>query len=657
MNTMKKNAGKHILQLGIIAIIAVFILKLFPGAEPANVEAYCPMGGLQSLATYLNTSTLACSMSVVQITMGIALAVCVMLFSRLFCGYVCPLGTVSEWLGKAGRKMKINIVVASGSLADKMLRGIKYILLFWIFYMTLSSSELFCKNFDPYYAVATGFQGEITLWMTVISIVILFAGNLCIGMFWCKYICPLGALSNIFKFALTFLAIALLTVLINFSGWFSLPIIWSLAMACVITYIYEIVYHKSKVFPLLNIVRDTEVCNKCGLCTKTCPHKIDLTQATVVKDIDCTLCGDCIAACHQNALQVNGKSGLRWVPALLVVILFFLSIWVSSHWELPTIEERWGDTSKHTNLVMFEKEGMRTVKCYGSSKAFSAKMQHVPGVYGVTTFVGRFAVQVYYDPQETTQEEVEKAIFTPTKHKLETPPAEMSKLKIITLGVENLFDRMDIIYLGNIIREHEGFYGIVSEYDCPVRIKLYMDINKPVDKKELKEIVEIPEYNMPQHGGTVKVIKCDYELISLSEQVDTIGRLEFLQMMFPAFKGVFKETETGNEDNVAVYELEYPELDLPYYQNMMPYFANFLSAKDGLLACETALNVDIPVIRITYDKGVFAEEKIWEIVQSPKWTIRYSDGSTEEMSAVYHFNKQGKNRSPESALIKEEENE
>lgn len=54
--------------------------------------------------------------------------------------------------------MKININITTGSIADKILRAVKYILLFWIFYMTISSSELFCKNFDPYYAIATGFK-------------------------------------------------------------------------------------------------------------------------------------------------------------------------------------------------------------------------------------------------------------------------------------------------------------------------------------------------------------------------------------------------------------------------------------------------------------------------------------------------------------------
>ena len=61
---MKKNSWKHVLQLGVIALIAGFILKVFFGGAPANVESYCPFGGLESLATYLNTETLACSMSV-----------------------------------------------------------------------------------------------------------------------------------------------------------------------------------------------------------------------------------------------------------------------------------------------------------------------------------------------------------------------------------------------------------------------------------------------------------------------------------------------------------------------------------------------------------------------------------------------------------------
>ena len=71
-------------------------------------------------------------------------------------------------------------------------------LLFTILYFTLSSSELFCKKLDPFYAVATGFKGEIVLWMSLTSLALLLLGGFVVKMFWCKYICPLGAASNIF---------------------------------------------------------------------------------------------------------------------------------------------------------------------------------------------------------------------------------------------------------------------------------------------------------------------------------------------------------------------------------------------------------------------------------------------------------------------------
>lgn len=178
------------------------------------------------------------------------------------------------------KKMKININITTGSVVDKILRAIKYILLFWIFYMTISSSELFCKNFDPYYAIATGFKGELTAWMALISIACLFLGNLFINMFWCKYICPLGALSNVFKFTLTFLGLLILSLIL---GYFGLPMqwYWLLGASCVIGYIFEIVYHESKVFPLLRITRDDEKCNHCGLCSKKCPQQIDVANLKV----------------------------------------------------------------------------------------------------------------------------------------------------------------------------------------------------------------------------------------------------------------------------------------------------------------------------------------------------------------------------------------
>ena len=173
----KPNYLKHILQWGVLAAIAGTVLWANFSEKPVDVEAYCPFGGLQAFGTYLVNNSLACSMSMLQIMMGLVLAVGVILFSKLFCGYLCPLGTVGEWMGRAGKKLHLQVEVPSGSIVDKLLRVVKYVLLFTILYFTLSSSELFCKKLDPFYAVATGFKGEIVLWMSLTSLTLLLLGG------------------------------------------------------------------------------------------------------------------------------------------------------------------------------------------------------------------------------------------------------------------------------------------------------------------------------------------------------------------------------------------------------------------------------------------------------------------------------------------------
>lgn len=94
--------------------------------------------------------------------------------------------------GPRRKKLHLQVEGSSGSIVDKLLRVVKYVLLFTILYFTLSSSELFCKKLDPFYAVATGFKGEIVLWMSLTSLTLLLLGGFVVKMFWCKYICPLG---------------------------------------------------------------------------------------------------------------------------------------------------------------------------------------------------------------------------------------------------------------------------------------------------------------------------------------------------------------------------------------------------------------------------------------------------------------------------------
>ena len=70
MSKIKKNLWRHVLQLGVIAVIAEFILKVFFRRRTSQRRGLLSVRGLQSLVTYLNSNTLACSMSIVQIMMG-----------------------------------------------------------------------------------------------------------------------------------------------------------------------------------------------------------------------------------------------------------------------------------------------------------------------------------------------------------------------------------------------------------------------------------------------------------------------------------------------------------------------------------------------------------------------------------------------------------
>ena len=266
----KPNLPKLLLQWGVLLALAGTILRAKLSGEGVDVEAYCPFGGLQAFGSYLARGSLACSMSMLQIAMGLALAAGVVLLAKLFCGYLCPVGTVVGWLGGLGRRLGLRRELRAGGAADRLLRGVKYALLFVVFYFTLSSSELFCHKLDPYYAVATGFEGEIVLWMSLVMLVVLLAGSLCVGMFWCRYVCPLGAASNLFRRWPLLLAAALAAWALGAWGvpraW-----LWVLVLLCGGGALWEMASQHDRLVPLLHVRRDVARCNGCGRCERHCP--------------------------------------------------------------------------------------------------------------------------------------------------------------------------------------------------------------------------------------------------------------------------------------------------------------------------------------------------------------------------------------------------
>ena len=659
-STIKRNWPKYLLQWGVLAALAAFLL--IPGKDPANPEAYCPMGGLQALTTFFVRGSLPCSMSMMQIVMGIVLAAAVVLFSKLFCSYLCPLGTVQDLLMKLRNTIGWRgIVVKNGTVADKVLRVIKYVLLFWIFYSTATASELFCKNLDPYYAVATGFKGEITLWMSLISVAAVILCGFMVNMFWCKYLCPLGAISNSLKFWVWIVVLAAAYYLLGTIGvnvpWWAL-----LAAFCVVGYLLEILCGKPRL-QVLHIMKNDSKCTHCGLCTKACPYGIDVAgcRAGAVKAVDCTLCGECTAVCPVDAIHtgVCVKGGRNvWnvlAPAVIALVLMGIGLWAGGKYELPTINVTWGieqtledGTVKQlmdpSSLKTLEMEGLRSVKCYGSSMAFKAKLEKIRGVHGVKTFVSHHRAVITYDPAATTPEIIQESVFTPSKFRVNTPDmATVDSIKVVTIRTENMYDKLDLNYLGLQMRlTDKNIYGLESEFACPLIVRVYMDASETADKAWFKKIVNMKELEMPVHGGGTKITPVNFKFVDLEDGESYISTESFIRKMFTPFKAQFSSrVEEFAGKPQFVYEIPDANYEKPIILRNLPFVSNHLSKNDGIIGVYLELDNNLtPALMIRYAAPMTAD-RVWELLNMDKWTITYKKDDVREEAAKLKFKNPG----------------
>ena len=651
-STIRKNWPKYILQWGVLAALVLFLTGVIPSKEAADPEAYCPLGGLQALATYLAQGSLPCSMSSLQVMMGIALVAAVVLFSKLFCAYICPVGTVQDLTRKARIRLRIkDIKIRNGSAIDKILRIVKYALVFWIFYMTVEASELFCKNLDPYYAVATGFKGEITLWMSITTVSLVVLGSFLIDMFWCRYLCPLGAISNSLKF---WIWIGVLFGTYYIADVLGANIPWAVLLGafCILGYLLEVFHAKPKM-QLLYVMKDNSACNNCGLCVKKCPYHIDVKTCPNgrLESVDCTLCGECVTSCASEALKIGvlrRKQSKYWkyVPSFLTVVLIAFGMWTGGKFELPTIDMKWGiENVDPSTLQTMSIEGLRSVKCYGSSMTFKAQVEKVPGVHGVKTFVNRHSVEILYDPAITTAEKIQEAIYTPAKFRVNTPDHNaVDSLKVVTIRTEKMYDKLDINYLGMQMRlSGKKIYGLESEFSCPLIVRVIMDPSENLSEEWFEDIVEMDVLQMPVHGGGVNEIEVDYEFIGMEDGYHMISTADHIRSMFSSFNVQWKSRiEAAGKKQQYILEIVDKNYEKPIILRNMPYLSNHLSKHEGVIGVYLELNDALqPCIRIRYADPM-TKDRLWELMTMDTWTITYKADDVREEAAKFSFKTPGK---------------
>lgn len=656
--TIRTNWPKYLLQWGTLALITVIIVFL-----KSDPEKYCPMGGLQAFVTYITRGSLPCSMSSLQIMMGLALAVAVILFSKLFCAFICPIGTIEDLLARLRGAIRIKgFEIPKGSVADKLLRIVKYILLFWIFFSTATASELFCKNLDPYYAVATGFKGEITLWMSIVSVSLVVLGGLFVKRFWCKYICPLGAASNTLKFWLWLLLPGIAWLVLSL---FHVNIQWPalLLVFCLMGYLLEI-FHSNPKAQLLHVIVDERSCAKtCHSCQKACPYHIDAPVCgPMITDVDCTLCGECVAACPTKALHIGicpdkkkTCAFSKFIPAFIAVALTVAAIQIGKSFELPTIDISW-DTENVETLETVKIEHLTSVKCYGSSMAFKARMEKVRGVHGVKTYVGSHSVVISYDPSVTTAEKIQEEVFIPSRFRISNPdPNELPELKVMTIRTEKMYDKLNLNFLGiQMSLAGKKIYGLDSEYDCPLIVHVYMDPEENPDEDWFREIVNKKSLDLPVANGTVKSTPLDFEFVRLEKEIGKINTAEYRLKMFEGFtaefNGRYSEADSTyiqkRKEHYAgqpqfIYEVPGEVFEKPIVRRNFPFLSNHLSKEEGVIGMY--LNLDknyTPAIQVRFAAPMTAE-RIWELMSMETWTITYSENDVREEPARIKFETPG----------------
>jgi polyferredoxin len=281
-------------------------------SRPASVEAYLPIAALMSLKFLAETGIFDAvhpAGLVILITAILSAAA----LRRGFCSWICPIGTVSEAAHKLGGRLGCN--VKPPRFIDIPLRSVKYLVLGFFLYAIAGMSAAAIAAFmgAPYNVIADvkmllHFVNPSSVTITVLISLLLL--SLAIKNFWCRYLCPYGAMLGVV----------------------------------------------SKV-GLLTVKRDVKKCIDCKSCEQACPSYIEITRGKRVATAECIQCFECVKACPERALALKTREpGFALTPATYGLLLVGLFLATAG---LAQLTGRWETTITLAEYARFIPEAAR----------------------------------------------------------------------------------------------------------------------------------------------------------------------------------------------------------------------------------------------------------------------------------------------------------
>ena len=263
--------------------------------RPPSVEAFLPISALVNLKRLVLTGQFD-TVHPAGLTIFIAALVIALFLRKGFCGWICPVGFASNLAESFSRRFKL--LLTPPAWIEYPLLTLKYFILIFFSYLILLKMDIVSiENFNSsIYNLAVDVKmmfffltpSTLSIWiMTFLVVISFFLRN-----FWCRYLCPYGALLGILA-----------------------------------------------IFSPLNVRREEKNCIDCKKCDKICPGAIKVSQRETVRTPECIGCGECISICPAKDCLSLSAPGRRRIPLVIlptaILAVFFLFYgWalITGHW-------------------------------------------------------------------------------------------------------------------------------------------------------------------------------------------------------------------------------------------------------------------------------------------------------------------------------------